>query len=164
MKKHTDLKNIIFLSAFMIFIFSIYIFFERWSIRNNEEYFNNFDLKLSGVVIHDEVYTASYKIIVLDVKESNYEVFDQRDSLNHYFCIKKNNIVVFCDNRPIDNHYEIGDSIEINGSKQELQCFDYKRNLKFVDSLHLIILNFPRQRFDELIEEFTSEKGKKDKK
>lgn len=129
---------------------------------DSKTYFQNFDLYLKGVVIHTEYHNSSSYINCLEIDSSNYEIFDQRDSLNTFFTVKRHNFAVFYGNDDIRSRYEfeLGDSVEIFGNEKRLTCKDSTGKFKF-ERMPLTITDrffFPLTRINEIIYEYETGK------
>ncbi len=121
--------------------------------KRTDEYFENLDLKVTGVICGIEEQTDSHKfLVILNRVHSNYNTYFKPSSLGAYFCIKRGDLAIFADH----SHYEIGDSISIGENKTDLiKCFSKKGELKFIKKRNntlLYTIAKPNKRMEELIE------------
>lgn len=116
------------------------------------KYFENLDLKISGVICSIEEQNDTYKLIVTlgDIK-SYYQEYKKNSPLLAYFCIHNDENVVFVDH----GDYSIGDTIYLGENSSDLiRCVSEEGKLKFTkkrsDAI-LYTIATPNERMEELL-------------
>lgn len=125
---------ILMLALFIITIVIINIIASVSNTRSNKitnEYFENLDLKVQGVICAVEEQTDTYKyLITLKNVKSNKNTYSKPSPLGAYFCITKGQLAVFTDH---NDNYKIGDSISIGENSTDLiKCISKNGNTKFI--------------------------------
>ncbi|WP_299110941.1 hypothetical protein [uncultured Winogradskyella sp.] len=150
-------KGIILIAVFMIIIITVINLignkFSSESNKKTNEYFENLDLKVTGVICGIEKQTDTYKfLITLKKVNSNYKDYLKPSSLGAYFCITKGDLAIFADH---SDRYKIGDSIIIGENKTDLiKCVSKDGKVKFIKkrkNAMLYTIVKPNKRMDELI-------------
>jgi len=157
-EKYIVIGAFLFMSA--VFFVIMYVMF--YLPIKSSLYFDKFDLFIKGEIVYLESPNKNnVNIVVIKSDSSNYTVYDQRDSLNIYFCLYKNNIAIIYDNadlRGVD--YSIGDSLILDGKNNTIICKDSLGNFKFIKE-KLPLSNkmfFPKRRINMLFEQYTETK------
>jgi hypothetical protein len=122
--------------------------------KKTNEYFENLDLKVTGIICGIEKQTDTHKFLVtLKKVKSNYKDYSKPSSLGAYFCITQDDLAVFADH---SENYEIGDSITLGDNITDLiKCVSSIGKIKFIkkrkDAM-LYTIAKPNKRMVELIE------------
>ena len=110
---------------FLILLFLIpIILINMWNENSNEEkYFNDLDLKLTGIVKYIESPNGynGFSIVGVDIVSSNKDQVDERVKGNNYYCfINKNKAELY---QQIDGDL-IGDTIQVDTKTRIFKVFE----------------------------------------
>jgi hypothetical protein len=104
--------------------------------RLNNEYFADFKLVFSGIVVKQRCNLRGIHVNItkLKVTSSNIPEFDERAKHKYYYCVLKDS---FAEILPSNfSSFEIGDSVAINGPQNT--CLVYRKNI-LTDSIPLSV-------------------------
>jgi len=115
----------------------IYFFGIRPDIQEKEYsdiYFQNLNLRLSGIVEEKQIVTNDAGMIYINVLKSNIHSYDIRNSGKYYYCVIKDNKAEIIEGGL--SSIEIGDSIIIDSYSKSFSVY---RNGKLVEESALYV-------------------------
>lgn len=119
MKK--ELRPLLLIAIGIICLWIIGTIFSKREREESDNYYKNFDIMFSGIVIEKELINYDWGLITIDLRTSSVEYYDVRDSLARYYCVIRNGkaeIIQY----PFSG-IQLGDSVSINGKLQEFKLY-----------------------------------------
>ncbi|BDD11575.1 hypothetical protein FUAX_40070 (plasmid) [Fulvitalea axinellae] len=119
-----------------------------------DKYICNFKLSLTGIVIGKNGIPIGNKAwLIIDVKESNYQDYDERDSIEYVSAILKGkSAIVQCQ---VSSDYKFGDSIILKSRACQPPLLENYRNGQLVKSTW-VALSFNNYLKQKTIQELIS--------
>lgn len=147
---------------FVVVAVSLGYYGQRVTNYGKGDYYENFDLNITGQVFHIADGSGGCdKILCLKVMETNYSWFDQSDTLHLFYALANDSIAVINDyGGCYDNIPNINDIVQIHGKTQTFIVKDPSGQIIYTrKGLQAVNTIFPRKRMLNLFRKYSKEAG-----